>query len=81
MNMMFITSIVSVILMFLVGVLIVGDLIYKKTENKTLKFALVTFLIGVVSSLFPFFTWGLMLGFPSVILNVLLLTLFFRKRL
>ena len=81
MNLMYITGIVTVILALFVVLLLINDLIHKRMKNKTLGFILVVFLTGVVSSMFPFFTWGLAFGLPSVILNTLLLTIFFRNKL
>jgi len=81
MNLVLITSIVTIILMLFVGLLLINDLIHKRLKNKTLGFILIVFLTGIVCSMFPFLWWGLTFGLPSVLLNTLLLTIFFRNKL
>ena len=60
---------------------LVRDFIMRKVTNKRISFVLVVLLTGVFSCLFPFFTWGLMFGLPSVLLNTALLTLFYKDGL
>lgn len=48
---------------------------------KTFKVVLQILIIGVISSMVPFGYFGVMLGFPSVLLNTLLLSLLFKKQL
>ena len=74
-------AMVTIMLATVLGLMLVNDLIRKRFKSKTVSFMLVVFLTGLVSCLFPFFTWGLMLGLPSVILNTVLLTLYFRNKL
>lgn len=55
-----------------------------KNSTQSLKlfksFVMILF-IGSISSLFPFLLTGLVLGFPSVVLGSILVSLVFRKQL
>jgi hypothetical protein len=81
MNYMECSVVIMVMMLSIAGAMLVNDFIHRRMKNSTLKFILVVFITGVVSSFFPFFTWGFMLGLPSVIMNTALLTIFYRNRL
>lgn len=52
-----------------------------KKPTKFVKSALIVLAVGLVSSCFPWLTWGLAFGFPSVCLNTIVLLFIFRKEL
>jgi RsiW-degrading membrane proteinase PrsW (M82 family) len=80
-NYMSCAVIVTIMILCTLGVLLVNDFMHKRIKNTTIKFMAVVFVTGVFSTLFPFFTWGLVFGLPSVIVNTALLAIFYRNKL